>query len=298
MHREQRVRELELLGQRPRLAGDPGHHRPQHRGELHDGLLRDDAVLAAPLGDGVEGVEEEVRIEVAAQRDQLRVLGLALQRLAAGALLPQVLLEVDVAREPPAADPEQRDADREARLRGQERGVRAHEIGERAADAEDHGGADAGVDEDPQHVADERRRERGDARRGAVHRKERTPQRGAHEQEASAHEQRQRHREGVAAVRVLDDGERHDDERDRDGAARREEAADGRPHDLLERHVRCFLHHIHVRARPADTDRREPVWRVSMKVERGSWIIGLACSTVAIASSSSSTAGRTSRRCS
>ena len=107
---EERVDELELALERPPLGAHAREHRAQHLGEAEDGLLGDDAVDAAPLGDRVERVEEEMRIEVGAEREELRVLGLARERLGARALRGELGLEIDVAPEAEAADEVERRA--------------------------------------------------------------------------------------------------------------------------------------------------------------------------------------------
>jgi hypothetical protein len=70
--------------------------RAQDVGQARRRLLGDSRILSTPLGDRVERVVEEVRIEVRAERLEPEVL--------------EILLELDISAQPPATDEEQHPA--------------------------------------------------------------------------------------------------------------------------------------------------------------------------------------------
>ncbi len=124
-----------------------------------DRALGDGTVGTTPLGDRVQRVEEEVRIEMALEREQLRVIGLARQRLGSRACATQVGFEIDVAREPPAADPEQtRGTRRGSGSVVMKVGPRPKIPGNHAADSEHDRSAEAGIDD---HAGEAPRRRSG-----------------------------------------------------------------------------------------------------------------------------------------
>ena len=118
---EQRVEQRQLVRERPGRGAHARQHGAQHRRQPHDRALGGLAVLAAPLGDRVQRVEQEVRIEVRAQREQLRAFGLAREQGRPRLGARQPVLQPHVAPQAEAADEEQRQADDDAGRRRQQR---------------------------------------------------------------------------------------------------------------------------------------------------------------------------------
>ncbi|HEX8106777.1 MAG TPA: hypothetical protein VF516_03570 [Kofleriaceae bacterium] len=133
------------------------------------------------------------------------MLGLALERQGARLARLQVLLEIDVAREPPAADPEQRHRHQRPGKRGEQRAAHAEQPRQHAPD--------------PEHQADARRRVRAGAdqprRARPVERKQVPLQGRRDEQERGAHQHPDRQRHQVEAEAALQGEHRHHDDRDR-----------------------------------------------------------------------------------
>jgi hypothetical protein len=184
---EEVAAEIELAGERPGGLVHAGEDGAQHGGEAEHGGLGDGAVLAAPLGDRVEGVEEEVRVEVGAHGEELGALGFTREGVGAGALAREALLKVDVAAEAPAADPKEGEGDDEALAAGEEGGADAEQAGERPAEQADEDETTCPISQDLEEGA-QRRAAGGEA----------APEVGGEGGEGEAHEHAEGERERVA----------------------------------------------------------------------------------------------------
>ena len=218
---EEVAHQPELGGERPGRRLHPGEDRAQHRRELEDRALGHLAVLAAPLGDGAEGVEEEVRIEMRAERQQLGVLRLARELLGALLLPSQARFQADVAAEPPAADEEQSHAHDEARSLGEEGGTEVEHLGDEPPDDQDDAGADGDVEEQTYGAVLEL---------GPVG-EEHAPGEGRDEDERATHRDRQRNAQAVLAHSPLQHDERKAHHEDGEAAPRGEERAERASND-------------------------------------------------------------------
>src|SRR5208283_4016932 len=94
---KERSNQIQLLVERPMGSLNARKNLTEHRRQAKDCALRRLAILAAPFGDGVESVEQEMRIEVGAKSEELRLLGLARERFGARTLMPQLCLQLDIA---------------------------------------------------------------------------------------------------------------------------------------------------------------------------------------------------------
>ena len=223
VQREQRVEQAELALERPRRRAHPLEHLAEHRREGEDGLLRGLAVLAAPLGDRVQRVEEEVRVEVGPEREELRRLGLLGERRGARPLRGQARLEADVAAEPPPADDEERERDRDADLVAQEGPADPQRARQEDLEREVHDDGERGVDGDAQR----------EERRPLLLREEQAEGEGRDEDERDAREHRGGDREPPAAVPGLREDERRADDEDRHEALRLGEPAERAADELV-----------------------------------------------------------------
>ena len=192
--------------QRPGRGAHARQHGAQHRRQPQHRALGDLAVLAAPLRDRVERVEEEVRIQVGAQRQQLRALRLAGQQVVAR-LRAREALSSQMSR-PRPQPPTRNSARQTATLVGAVSSVRPipRMRGATMPSDQHHARADRRV----QHQAD-----------AAVAQVEpigeqHPPRHRRDDHEAHAHRDPQRDRQRVAAVAALRDHQRRRQQHDRD----------------------------------------------------------------------------------
>ena len=256
VQREEIAHEPELRGERPRRGLHSGEHRAEDRGELEHGALGHLAVFAAPLRDGVQRVEEEMRIEVGSYRQELRVLGLARQPVGPLPLAQEARFHPDVATEPPPAHEEQGRAHREARARGEEGRTHVELVGHDFPEDEDDPCADGGVEKEADGAVTE-----VDAL-GEEH----APRERRDEDEGEAHGGAERPAVSVAAVAPLEQDHRGADRENGERPPRLEERAQRAPNDgrlVLARHS-CSLtppRHLVKRRRPPAPRDRSPAPR-------------------------------------
>ncbi len=237
MEREQVANEPELGRERPRGRADAGEDGAEDLGELEHCALGDLTVLPTPLGDRIQRVEEEVRIEVRPDREELGVLGFLREEIAPPSLAEEARLEPDVAPEAPPAREEEGAADEDARARGQEAPSHVELAREDLPEPEDDAGADGGVEEQANRAV----------REVDPLGKEDAPRKWGDEHEGDAHRGPERSRISVLPEPPLDVHHRRADEEDGREPPRLQERPERAPDDRRLAVARGpALHRLHL----------------------------------------------------